>query len=260
MKKSIWIFLLAVLVPGAVLGWLALRSAEEQQIIFERRTAELYQKETETLAATVRNAVEGERRAFADTVHRLLANGDPDALARDFANTLADAWPRKAIGFSLDGQGKLLSPSVTDAARDARCRSFLMDNGSFLSGLEPATVYAVQTEGKQSGSIAPSRMKSSGNVSQNFRFEEPRSKSDAPAPEALPLQAVAKDKGTVALHDVAPSDPDGFGTAAAGKTAKGEVQKRMAERLLERTPAPVPAKAAAPAPRAAAARDARTRE
>ena len=56
MKKSIWIFLLAVLLPSAVLGWLALRSAEEQQIVFERRTAELYQKETEALAANVRDS------------------------------------------------------------------------------------------------------------------------------------------------------------------------------------------------------------
>ena len=54
MRKSVWIFLLAVLVPSAVLGWLALRSAEEQKIILERRTAELYQRETETLASSAR--------------------------------------------------------------------------------------------------------------------------------------------------------------------------------------------------------------
>ena len=39
MKKSIWIFLLAVLLPSVVLGWLALRRAGEQQIVLERRTA-----------------------------------------------------------------------------------------------------------------------------------------------------------------------------------------------------------------------------
>ena len=54
MKKSVWIFLFAVLLPSVVLGWLALRSAEEEQIVFERRTAELYQKETDSLAVTVR--------------------------------------------------------------------------------------------------------------------------------------------------------------------------------------------------------------
>ena len=54
MRKSVWIFLLAVLLPSALLGLLALRSAEEQKIILERRTAELYQKETENAAAGVR--------------------------------------------------------------------------------------------------------------------------------------------------------------------------------------------------------------
>ena len=67
MKKSVWIFLLAVLLPSVVLGWLALRSAEEQQIVFERRTAELYQKETESLAVTVRDTVDAERRVFGET-------------------------------------------------------------------------------------------------------------------------------------------------------------------------------------------------
>src|SRR6187455_3490343 len=105
MKKSIWIFLLAVLLPGGVLGWLALRSAGEQQIIFERRTAELYQKETEDLASAVRDTVEMERRAFSDVVHRLLGKSDATELARDFTNTLADAWQRKAIGFAIGPDG-----------------------------------------------------------------------------------------------------------------------------------------------------------
>ena len=89
MKKNVWIFLFAVLLPSVVLGWLALRSAEEQQIVFERRTAELYQKETDSLAVTVRDTVDAERRAFGETVHRLLAKGDAEALARDFTNTKA---------------------------------------------------------------------------------------------------------------------------------------------------------------------------
>src|SRR5947209_17823709 len=100
MKKSLLVLLLAVLLPSLVLGWLALRSAEEQQIVFERRTAELYQKETESLAVTVRDTVEAERRVFGETVHRLLARGHAEALARDFTNTLADAWPVKAVGFA----------------------------------------------------------------------------------------------------------------------------------------------------------------
>src|SRR5688572_19640568 len=146
MKKSIWIFLLAVLLPGFVLGWLALRSAEEQQIIFERRTAELYQKETESLAARAREIVESERRAFGDTVHRLLARSDPPALARDFTNSLMDAWPRKAVGFVLGPEGQMLSPTTTMAAKKGEWRQFLWDNGSFLCSTQPAVVYPVPVD------------------------------------------------------------------------------------------------------------------
>ena len=141
MKKSVWIFLLAVLLPSVVLGWLALRSAEEQQIVFERRTAELYQKETESLAVTVRDTVDAERRAFGETVHRLLAKGDAEALARDFTNTLADAWEVKAVGFAINADGKLASPSVASASKQPELKRFLLGNGGFLTSTEPAIVY-----------------------------------------------------------------------------------------------------------------------
>jgi signal transduction histidine kinase len=141
MKKNVWIFLLAVLLPSVVLGWLALRSAEEQQIVFERRTAELYQKETDSLAVTVRDTVDAERRAFGETVHRLLAKGDAEALARDFTNTLADAWEVKAVGFAINRDGKLASPSVASASKQPELQRFLLGNGGFLTSTEPAIVY-----------------------------------------------------------------------------------------------------------------------
>ncbi len=167
MRKSVWIFLFAVLLPGAVLGWLALHSAEEQQIVFEKRTAELYQKETETLAATVREAVESERRGFADVVHRLLAKGDANALARDFTNTLADAWPRKAVGFVLGADGRMLSPANHNAASSPERRRFLLANSSFLTGAEASQVYFVAPEILQKGVAFQGRAKASSS-SQNY--------------------------------------------------------------------------------------------
>src|SRR3954468_1372684 len=105
MKKSIWTFLLAVLLPSVVLGWLALRSAGEQQIILERQTAELYQKETENAAAAVRALIDEERRAFNETVRRLLAGAKAQKVANDFPVELEKAWPRKAIGFAIGASG-----------------------------------------------------------------------------------------------------------------------------------------------------------
>jgi signal transduction histidine kinase len=154
MKKSIWIFLFAVLLPGIVLGWLALRSAEEQQIIFERRTAELYQKETEHLAAAAREAVEAERRAFGDVVHKLLARNDADALAKDFSYSLLDAWPsRRAVGFAVGRDGRMVSPTTSNAAKNPQLKSFMWDNLAFISGKQSSTVYVADTGGK---SVNPS--------------------------------------------------------------------------------------------------------
>ena len=146
MKRSIWIFLLAIVLPSIGLGWLALRSANEQQIILERRTAELYQKETDAVASEARGLIEEERRAFAERVRQLLASSSAPELARDFAAKLSRAWPRPAIGFALNAEGNLISPSAEEAQGDAERQRFLQNNGAFLSGSIPATVYSVPAE------------------------------------------------------------------------------------------------------------------
>jgi signal transduction histidine kinase len=145
-KRSIWIFLLAIFLPSIGLGWLALRSANEQQIILERRTAELYQKETDAVASEARGLIDEERRGFAERVRQLLANETASGLAYDFAAKLSRAWPRPAIGFALNAEGNLISPSTEEARGDAERQRFLLNNGAFLSGTTPATVYAVPTD------------------------------------------------------------------------------------------------------------------
>jgi signal transduction histidine kinase len=145
-KRSIWIFFLAIVLPSIGLGWLALRSANEQQIILERRTAELYQKETDAVASAARGLIEEERRAFADRVRQLLAGESAPQLAQDFAAKLSRASPRPAIGFALSAEGNLISPSAEEARGDAERQRFLQNNGAFLSGTTPATVYSVPAE------------------------------------------------------------------------------------------------------------------
>ena len=50
MKKSVWIFLLAVLLPSVGPGWPALPSAAEPKIVFEPPPAAPYQKGRPPLA------------------------------------------------------------------------------------------------------------------------------------------------------------------------------------------------------------------
>jgi signal transduction histidine kinase len=123
-----------------------LRSANEQQIILERRTAELYQKETDAVASAARSLIEEERRAFAERVRQMLASESAPELARDFAAKLSRIWPRPAIGFALNAEGNLISPSAEEARGDSERQRFLQNNGAFLSGTTPATVYSVPAE------------------------------------------------------------------------------------------------------------------
>jgi signal transduction histidine kinase len=143
MKKSLALLLLAVLVPSVVLAWLALRSAEEQRIVLERRTAELYQKETESVAAAARALVGDQRHAFAAAVAQMLAAKKPDELAGDFTAALAKSWPQKAVGFAINDAGSLLCPTALDASTRAQCQEFLWDNGAFIGNKTIATVYPV---------------------------------------------------------------------------------------------------------------------
>jgi signal transduction histidine kinase len=145
-KRSIWIFLLAIVLPSVGLGWLALRSANQQQIILERRTAQLYQTETDAVATAARSLIDEERRAFSERVRQLLATASAPEVAHNFAGKLTDAWPRPAIGFALSTNGDLISPSADEASGDAERQKFLLNNSAFLSGRIPGTVYSVPEE------------------------------------------------------------------------------------------------------------------
>ena len=187
MKKSIWIFLLAVLLPSAVLGWLALRSVGEQQIILEKRTAELYQTETENAASAARALIDDERRAFNDTVRRLLATANPQTLANNFSTELAKEWPRKAIGFALGKEGQICAPSPQRAAGNVEWGKFLLSNGGWLAGTAPATVYWVSPEDLN----RPAELrKGKGDYGdqQNLASNAPASKSGGAAGRAEPRE------------------------------------------------------------------------
>lgn len=260
MKKSIWIFLFAVLLPGVVLGWLALHSADEQQIVFERRTAELYQKETEGLAASVRDAVDGERRAFGDTVHRLLARSDAEALARDFTNSLMDSWPRKAIGFVLGPDGQMLSPNTTMAAKDPEMRTFIWNNGSFLCSTQPAVVYPVplETNTKSFGYGQLNR----GRAAYNTEGKPALSVWDGSSPTVLAQKNGSQVEGQqylkVPVPEKVPEDKtkaDSLDRAGVMRSAQAAVQTAQVAEQPGRPENVAPVTAAAPAAPAAAAQE-----
>ena len=209
MKRSIWIFLAAILLPSIGLGWLALRSAGEQQIILERRTAELYQKETDAVAAAARTLIDDERRAFAQTVRSMITADGAAQLARDFTAKLAQSWSRKAIGFAIAEDGSLASPSADAARAQTDWQTFLLNNSAFLSGRIPATVYSVPVDELS----RPEQLRKSKSADYAAREQEAAGAAPAPAaPPAAPPQDDARQK---------------FAAAAAPKGAPARARKEV---------------------------------
>jgi len=243
MKKSIWIFLLAVLLPSIVLGWLALRSADEQQIILENRTAALYQKETENAAVAARALIDDQRRAFNETVRQLLAKADPQALANNFSTELARAWPRKAIGFSIGTTGGICAPPPQRAKSNPAWEKFLLGNGSFLAGTTPATVYWVSGDelakpeqfrkGKTGTDTASNAMGvSEGQKVTPYANAAPSAQGLAPSKEAaIPKPIQSAPKAMPATKTQAPG----------GRDDKSSTLEKLASRSAAAAPAPAPA-------------------
>lgn len=205
MKRSIWIFLFAIVLPSIGLGWLALRSANEQQIILERRTAELYQKETDAVAGAARSLIEEERRTFAEQVRQLIAAEWAPDFGRDFAAKLTRVWPRSAVGFALSAEGTLLSPSAEEARSDPARQKFLLDNSAFLSGTVPATVYSVPAE--ELNRPEQRRKQQSSELSDKAAAEKSLSKKQAGQAPAGPAQIEAQkdeSKQAAQMRNVAP--------------------------------------------------------
>ncbi len=189
MKKSFLVLLLAVLLPSLLLGWLALRSAQEQQIVLERRTAELYQQETDNVAAAARSLVSEQRRVFAETLRQLLARDEPQALAGHFTAALRAHWPQPAMGFALDDAGRFLSPTAREADGDAATRQFLQENSAFLNNKAAATAYPVAMDelNRPEISLRNRAQANSDSLAQNGAFKDAARKSAA-AP-ALPSKS-----------------------------------------------------------------------
>jgi len=275
MRKSVWIFLLAVLIPSAVLGWLALRSAEEQKIILERQTTELYQRETESLAAAARAVIDEQRRDFAEAVRALLSQASAADLAPDFTAKLPGVWSRRAVGFSLAGDGRVLSPTTRLAASRAEWGAFLREQSLFLGNASTAAVYNVPVDAL----TQPEQLRK---LKASAAIESPAAQAPAPVAVRAPAggKALAKDESR-SLLDLAPAKPAPALKSADSSTArqrfapppapapmeKAEAPKRNeAKTRAEFTPtptttaAPVPTAPAPAAPRAGKEADTATKQ
>src|SRR5215467_2892525 len=108
MRRSAWIFLAAILLPSLALGWLAVRSARDQQVIVEHQQAIISQDVTDALAKKVEDQLDGSRSAFVTTTQQLLRkSASPQTLAKNFNHELLGAWDLAEVGFAVDLNGRI---------------------------------------------------------------------------------------------------------------------------------------------------------
>jgi signal transduction histidine kinase len=180
MKKFAVIFILAVVLPSLVLGWLALESLRNQEFVFERQQELLLQGASDTLAERIRGFLGEKLNEFGNQVDELASGAD----TAGFDERLRARWPAATVGFVVTLEGKLVAPSATGGAPAQR---FLEANSRFLTNAESAEVY------QQSSQPAPAPAP----VATNSDFDSRRSvKSEAAKPTTG--KQLRKDQGTAA--------------------------------------------------------------
>jgi hypothetical protein len=133
-RKFALIFVLAVLLPSIVLGWLAFDSLRNQEFVFERQQELLLQGASDTLAERVRKFLGEKLNEFGDQVDQMASRADVVV----FNKRIRAKWPAAAVGFAVTLDGKLIAPSPKE---DESAKRFLEANSRFLTNTESAEVY-----------------------------------------------------------------------------------------------------------------------
>jgi len=137
-RRIALVLLVAVFIPSIVLGILALRAASQQRDIVARETAELYQKDVDSLANSFRNAIFRLQRDLAEQIRVALGRSSPQRLATSLPAALGASLGGTAFAISADGE--LVSPAGSDPG-SAR---FLREHEDFLSNRTRATLFPAQ--------------------------------------------------------------------------------------------------------------------
>ncbi len=212
MRKVALVFVLAVFAPSLVLAWLAVRSARDQQIVVAQQQTLLYQGVADALAKEVRDFMSERQREFAQIVEELRRDHSSAELSGRFDALCVVACPSAEVGFTVNADGTVLSPSLFD--RPA-ARQFRLNNDRFLGSCESVEVYwnspkgavnlskldAKATSGSSLGSSATKN--APPEIPKNSKFVLLKEKSDPGstiAPDAAEFKELIGDafEGTIA--------------------------------------------------------------
>jgi signal transduction histidine kinase len=138
MKKVALVFMLAVIAPSLVLAWLAVRSLRDQQIVAAQQQTLLFQSVADAVAKDVRDFLAERQRDFSQSVEALRAKHSSADLINQFDSLLRPNWRFAEVGFTVNSDGSVLSPSLFDRPE---ARQFRLNNERFLASCESVQVY-----------------------------------------------------------------------------------------------------------------------
>jgi signal transduction histidine kinase len=144
MRKVAIIFIFAVIIPSGALAWLALRSMHDEQLILRARQAQLFQAVADSFAKQALSQIQERQRDFATIVENMLINVTVDEAANTFDPRISKEWPMARVGFSLNLDGAVLSPSLLGRAEG---RNFRVQNDRFLCSKETIEVFVSTPKG-----------------------------------------------------------------------------------------------------------------
>ncbi len=224
MKRIALVFFTAIFLPSLVLGFLALRTAGEQRMLIERQAVELYQNDTDRLAADLNSAILERQRAFTAAVRELLTEDSATDVAARFGPLLGKNWQDLGVPFAVSADSRIAYP--TEARRETGTRSgqFLRDNAAFLSN-------EVATELYPAADVAAPRPPLESDSSY-------RGRGISPARAAVEIRELTADMALSAPAQPAASAPQSRAKEGRAEFENQRMDKSGAKDLVERQVVP----------------------
>lgn len=134
--RSAILFLIAILTPCAVLGWVSWRSMKKEEGEIQRQRTAFYQQAADNAARAAGVFMTEQLRSFGETVDRLLASDSPDEMRLRFHQAIRGAWPLAEAGLVLDATTGRILPQVEPS--EQAVTSFVERHAWFFrTGMQP---------------------------------------------------------------------------------------------------------------------------
>ena len=196
--RSAILFLLGILAPCAVMGWVSWRSMRQEAMLIQRQRTALYQQAADVAAREAAVLMGGHWVRFAEAVDRIAGPGEAPGAGERFHFALRRAWPLAGTGFVVEAEtGRVVPQSepseqavtaffareswLLDAAPDA----WHVDGGATSAG-QPNEAVAVD-----SPLMAPAASKA---AVRGMALDEPVPSEDRDMAAARPAAEVVEEK------------------------------------------------------------------